>query len=615
VDRLIFERKRTHRCGALRDSDVGKEVVLMGWVHSRRDHGGCVFIDLRDREGLAQVVFDPQIDTGAHGLAGDLRGEWVIGVVGKVRSRGGNVNPKMPTGAVEIAATRLEIFARAKTPPFAIEDDIDTSEDVRLTYRYLDLRRPQLQRNLMLRHRFNQIARRTLDEHGFLELETPYLIKSTPEGARDYVVPSRVHNGKFFALPQSPQLFKQLFMVAGYDRYFQIARCFRDEDLRAERQPEFTQVDIEMSFCEPGDIQLVVEQLLANTWSELTGEKIKTPFERITYDQAMARFGVDAPDLRYGLELVDLTDLARDCGFKVFAETVARGGIVKAINLTGVGELSRKDLDDLGEVTKVFGAKGLANVKVKEGGEWQSPIAKFFDAKQQAAIAARLGLKAGDTAVFVADDRRVVNAALGNLRKHVAKTRNVIPAEYRFVWVTEFPMFELDAETKRYTPAHHPFTAPHPDDVGKLLTDQGAVKALAYDIVLNGVEIGGGSIRIHDSEVQQKVFEAIGISPEAQRHKFGFLLDALQYGAPPHGGLALGVDRIMMLICGTQSIRDVIAFPKTQRQMDLMLDAPGTIDKEQLDELGIRFAPTVKSESSPDTKPAAKADARAKAES
>jgi aspartyl-tRNA synthetase len=576
----------------LRESDIGSEVVLMGWVHSRRNHGQCIFIDLRDRDGIAQVVFDPQDDAEAHRLAGELRGEWVVGVVGKVRSRGGNVNPRLPTGAIEVSATSLEVFSRAKTPPFSIEDDIDTSEELRLTYRYLDLRRPVLQKNFVLRHRFNQLARRALDEAGFLELETPTLINSTPEGARDYVVPSRVHPGKFFALPQSPQLFKQLLMVAGYDRYFQIARCFRDEDLRAERQPEFTQVDLEMSFCAPDDVQNVTEKLLSRVWKELAGVEMQLPLQRISYDESMARFGVDAPDLRYGLELVEVSDLVKASGFKVFADTVERGGIVKAIRLTGLGDFSRKDLDDFAEFTKVFGAKGLAWVKVKEGGEWQSPIAKFFDAAAQKSLGERLALQPGDTAVFVADDKRVVNAALGNLRKHVAKLRGAIPSGlFKFCWVTDFPLFELDPETKRYSAAHHPFTSPRPEDCDKLLTDPGAVKALAYDIVLNGIEIGGGSIRIHDSGVQQKVFEAIGIGPEEQKRKFGYLLDALQFGAPPHGGLALGVDRVMMILCGTPSIRDVIAFPKTQKQVDLMLNAPTPLDQAQLDELGLRVAP------------------------
>lgn len=591
MQRFLVDLKRTHRCGELRDTDIGKEVVLMGWVHNRRDHGGCVFVDLRDREGITQIVFDPQIDGEAHRTSGDLRAEWVVGIVGKVRGRGGNANLRLATGAIEIAVQRLEVFSSAKHPPFQIEEDIETAEDVRLTYRYLDLRRPNLQRNLQLRHRFNQTVRRTLDGNGFLELETPFLIKSTPEGARDYVVPSRVNPGNFFALPQSPQLFKQLFMVAGYDRYFQITRCFRDEDLRAERQPEFTQVDLEMSFCTEEDVQNVVEELLSNVWRDVVGSPLPLPFERMTYNDAMSRFGVDAPDLRYGLELVDLTDSLKGSSFKVFADVANHNGKVKAINLTGVGEISRKELDDYTEFAKIYGAKGLAWAKIKEGGEWQSPIAKFLSDAERAAIADKLHLKVGDVAVFVADTASVTNAALGNLRKHIAKTRNLIPAGvHRFVWVTDFPLFEFNSDVNRWFAAHHPFTSPKLEHRHLLESDPGAVQARAYDIVLNGVEIGGGSIRIHDSELQQQMFRALGIGPEEQRAKFGFLLDALAYGAPPHGGLALGVDRIMMLICGTPSIRDVIAFPKTQKQLDLMLDAPSPLDPAQLMELAIRLA-------------------------
>ncbi len=589
MTRFIYDLKRTHRAGSLRDTDIGKDVVLMGWVHNRRDHGGAIFIDLRDREGVTQVVFDQSIDGKAHEVASQLRGEWCFAVRGKVRSRGSNVNPKIATGAIEVAADLIEIFTKSKTPPFPLDEFSDTAEELRLQYRYLDLRRTPLQKNLQMRSKFNQLVRRTLDAEGFLELETPFLIKSTPEGARDYVVPSRVNPGQFFALPQSPQLFKQLFMVAGYDRYFQIARCFRDEDLRAERQPEFTQVDLEMSFCEPRDVQDVTEKLLANAWRELLGVELKLPFERISYDDAVSRFGVDAPDMRYGLELRDVSDLVRSSGFKVFADVTAGGGIVKAINISGVGDMSRSELDALTDVVKIYGAKGLAWAKVKDDGEWQSPIAKFFSEAERKAIADRLALKPGDIAAFVADKKSVVNAALGNLRKHIAKSKNLIDkASHRFVWVTDFPLFEHNDEDKRWYAAHHPFTSPRPEDRERLLTDQGSVKALAYDIVLNGVEIGGGSIRIFDHQLQSDLFRALGIEHDEQRQKFGFLLDAFQYGPPPHGGLALGVDRIMMLICGTDSIRDVIAFPKTQKQTDLMLNAPSELAEAQLKELMIK---------------------------
>lgn len=588
MNRFIYDQKRSHRCGSLRAEDVGRRAVLMGWVHSHRNLGGCVFVDLRDREGITQIVFDPQVAPETHAAASELRSEWVIAVEGEVRSRGSNVNTQIPTGAIEVAATRFEVLARAKTPPFVIEDDLEATEETRLTYRFLDLRRPVLQKNLQRRHRFNQVVRRSLDASGFLELETPFLIRSTPEGARDYVVPSRVSPGGFYALPQSPQLFKQLFMIAGYDRYFQIVRCFRDEDLRAERQPEFTQVDIEMSFCAPEDVQAVVEEVLKTVWSELLEVTIETPFMRITYDDAMARFGVDAPDLRFGLELVDVTEIAAKSDFKVFTATAAGGGVIKGINLHGAGEFSRKQLDGLGAFVEVYGAKGIVWAKVKADGTWQSPITKFLSDEVTGALGQALGLVAGDTAVFVADSEKVVNAALGSLRKQVAKERGLIPeGEYRFCWITGFPLFDWDEEEQRWSATHHPFTAPRPEDRSRLASDPGAVKADAYDVVLNGIEIGGGSIRIHDQEIQAQVFDALGMSPEEAREKFGFLLDALQYGAPPHGGIALGVDRIMMLICGTPSIRDVIAFPKTQRQTDLMLKAPAPLSPAQLAELSI----------------------------
>lgn len=568
----------------------------MGWVQNRRDHGGAVFIDLRDREGVTQIVFDQAIDFAAHEKSGDLRSEWVLGVRGKVRSRGDQVNPKLATGEVEVAATDLEVFARAETPPFQIEDQLDTSEEIRLRHRYIDLRRRPLQENLINRHRLMQSVRRTLDTHGFLELETPFLIRSTPEGARDYVVPSRVHPGSFFALPQSPQIFKQLFMVSGFDRYFQVARCFRDEDLRAERQPEFTQFDIEMSFATPEDVQAITEELIKEAWKTLKGVDIETPFERIRYDEAIARFGLDAPDRRFGLELVELTEQVKGSGFKVFADVAAAGGLVKAINLKGMADLSRKELDDLTEFVKIYGAKGMAWVKVKPDGEWQSPIAKFFSEDEKAAMAKRLELEPGDCAVFLADKASVVNPGLGHLRKHIAKQKGLYDSDsFAFCWVIDFPLFEYDEEAARYFAAHHPFTSPKLDQAEKLKTDPGSVQALAYDVVLNGIELGGGSIRIHDSALQEQMFNALGIDETEQREQFGFLLDAFKYGAPPHGGIALGVDRMVMLLQGTDSIRDVIAFPKTQKQTDLMIESPGALSVEQLHELGIRIAKAEKS--------------------
>jgi aspartyl-tRNA synthetase len=595
VGNFIQDIKRSHLCGDLRNEDLDSEVVLMGWVQNRRDHGGCVFIDLRDRSGLSQVVFDPQINEEAHAVAGDLRSEWVLAVQGKVRSRGGNINPRLKTGEIEIAATRMEVLSRSETPPFLIEDDVDTSEEVRLGYRYLDLRRTPLQQNLMRRHLFNQLTRQVLVEGGFLELETPFLIKSTPEGARDYVVPSRVHPGDFFALPQSPQLFKQLFMISGYDRYFQIVRCFRDEDLRAERQPEFTQVDIEMSFCAPEDVQVVVEEILARAWDELLGLTIERPFQRISYRDAMERFGVDAPDLRFGLELVDLSDIVEGSGFKVFAEAVAKGGVAKAINVKGGVNVSRKELDGYTDFVSVYGAKGLAWVKIKDDGSWQSPIAKFFSAERVQQIQERLDLKPGDLALFVADKPSITYASLGNLRKHIARLRGLVDdGDYRFCWVTDFPTFEWDEEAQRYSSLHHPFTAPQPEHLSLLDEAPEKVLAQAYDVVCNGIEIGGGSIRIHDPQVQAKILSLLGIDDEEAINKFGFLLEALKYGAPPHGGVALGVDRIMMLLCKTPSIRDVIAFPKTQKQSDLMLKAPSALSGEQLAELSLKLrkAPT-----------------------
>ncbi len=590
---------RTCRCAEVTTQMVGSEVTLMGWVQKARDKGGIIFVDLRDRSGIMQLIFENgSIDEEGFAKAGKLRSEFVIAVTGTVEKRGGAVNENLATGEIEVRAKSLRVLSEAEVPPFPVEENSKTKEDVRLKYRYLDLRRPDLQRNLILKSRVMQLTRSFFTNEGFLEIETPMLGKSTPEGARDYLVPSRVHPGCFYGLPQSPQLYKQLLMCSGYDRYIQIARCFRDEDLRADRQPEFTQIDMELSFVDVDDVIDVNERYLSYLFKEVLGIDVKLPIERITWQEAMDRFGSDKPDMRFGMELHDVSDIVKNCGFSVFTGALEAGGSVRGINAEGQGSMPRKKIDKLVEFAKGYGAKGLAYIAIAEDGTRKSSFAKFMTDEEMDALVAAMDGKAGDLLLFAADKKKMVYDVLGALRLELAKQMDLLDKnEYRFVWVTEFPLLEWSEEENRFTAMHHPFTMPMDEDIPLLDTDPGAVRAKAYDIVLNGNEIGGGSVRIHQDDIQERMFKELGFTPEAAHEQFGFLLDAFKYGVPPHAGLAYGLDRLVMLIAKVDSIRDVIAFPKVKDASCLMTQAPQRVSEAQLDELGLE----VEKEAAPET--------------
>nr|WP_294492757.1 aspartate--tRNA ligase [uncultured Anaerosporobacter sp.] len=586
---------RTHRCTEVSKANIGETVTVMGWVQKRRNLGSLIFVDLRDRSGLLQIVFDEN-DIGTDGFdkAGKLRSEFVVAVVGKVEARSGAVNENMATGEIEIRATELRVLSEAETPPFPIEEESNTKEDLRLKYRYLDLRRPDLQRNLIMRSNVATLTRQFLAEEGFLEIETPMLTKSTPEGARDYLVPSRVHPGNFYALPQSPQLFKQLLMCSGYDRYFQIVKCFRDEDLRADRQPEFTQIDMELSFVDVDDVIAVNERLLQKMFKETIGIDVQLPIRRMTYAEAMDRFGSDKPDLRFGMELKNVSDVVKDCGFAVFTGALEKGGSVRGINADGQGTMPRKKIDALVEFAKGFGAKGLAYLAINEDGTYKSSFAKFMTEEQLDALVTAMQGKPGDLLLFAADEDDIVFDVLGNLRLEIARSLDLLDKNvYNFLWVTEFPLLEYSKEQGRYVAKHHPFTMPMEEDLELLDTEPGKVRAKAYDIVLNGTEIGGGSVRIFQNHIQEKMFEVLGFSKEDAYDRFGFLLNAFKYGVPPHAGLAYGLDRLVMLMAKEDSIRDVIAFPKVKDASCLMTDAPNIVEEKQLEELGIEISEEV----------------------
>ena len=581
--------KRSHRCTEVTKAEIGSTVTLMGWVQKSRNKGGIVFVDLRDRSGIMQIIFENgDIDEQGFEKAGRLRSEFVIAVKGRVEARSGAVNPNLPTGEIEVRATELRILSEAETPPFPIEENSKTRDEVRLKYRYLDLRRPDLQRNMMLRSQVSTLVRQLLANEGFLEIVTPTLIKSTPEGARDYLVPSRVHPGSFYALPQSPQIFKQLLMCSGYDRYFQIARCYRDEDLRADRQPEFTQIDMELSFVDVEDVLDVNERMLAFLFKEVLGIEVQLPIERMTWIDAMNRFGSDKPDLRFGMELTDVSEVVKDCEFAVFKGALENGGSVRGINAKGQGAMPRKKIDKLVEFAKGYGAKGLAYIAIGEDGTVKSSFAKFMKEEEMQALIQAMKGENGDLLLFAADKTKLVWDVLGALRLELAKQMDLLDKnEYRFVWITEFPLLEWSEEDERFTAMHHPFTMPMEEDLQYIDTDPGRVRAKAYDIVLNGNEIGGGSVRIFQDDVQEKMFEALGFTKEEAQKQFGFLLDAFKYGVPPHAGLAYGLDRLVMLMAKVDSIRDVIAFPKVKDASCLMSEAPDIVDEKQLEELGI----------------------------